>query len=42
VIHDAFGKGKVYETLFHAERFASTLDAPCAAMRVGETYLLPE
>ena len=42
VIHDAFGKEKVYEALFHAERFASIFNTACAAMKVDEAYRLPE
>lgn len=42
VIQDAFGKGKVYEALFHADQFASIYNAACAAMQVGEVYHLPQ
>ena len=42
VIHDAFGKERVYEALSHAERFASAFNAACAAMKVSGAYRLPE
>ena len=42
VIHDAFGKEKLYETLFDAERFTSVFNAACAEMKVGEAFRLPE
>ncbi|MBT7914651.1 hypothetical protein HN588_12170 [Candidatus Bathyarchaeota archaeon] len=42
VIHDAFGKEKVYEALFHPEHFASIFNIACAAMKVDEGYRLPE